>query len=563
MRALWISCAVTCGVGCDAGGAQAPHRTIEGVNEVSQPLSDLTAQCTFTPATHVLALTLNDTDIAVIGRASDQTITVNDLPCGGATATTVQRIDVREGVAGAETLILDYGGGVFALGRAGAPGVTILLGGQAGDAVKLIGTTGPDNFVAGASGIAINTDSFVDVTVTGAVGLVVSLDDGDDLFSGAGNATTGAAFGSAITVYGGAGNDTLRGGAGDDTLNGGAGNDTFTTGALADGSDALHGGPGTDTADYSARTAAVTVTIDDAADDGATGEADNVATDIEILKGGFGDDHLTGGPGNDTIFGGPGNDVLAGGDGDDVLNGDAGNDTFDEGALPSGADVMNGGAGLDTVSYAGRSGDVTVVLDAIANDGESGEHDKVMLDVENVTGGAGNDTITGSPIDNVLDGGAGNDTISGGAGNDTLRGGAGNDTLRGDAGDDRFDEAADTGDDTLIGGTGIDTADYAARSADLVVVMDGVSPSGEGGEADHLATDIENLIGGSGADSLTGNAADNQLEGGPGTAADMLFGLAGDDVLDGGAGADTLDCGAGDADISLDADPSSPLSCEL
>jgi len=100
------------------------------------------------------------------------------------------------------------------------------------------------------------------------------------------------------------------------------------------------------------------------------------------------------------------------------------------------------------------------------------------------------------------------------------------------------------------------------KRADLSVVMDGASPSGASGEADHLATDIENLIDGSGSDSLTGNAADNQLEGGPGAAADALFGLAGDDVLDGGGGADQLDCGAGDADIDLDS-TSTPLSCEL
>ena len=562
MRALWISCVVCCGVGCDASGVLAPHRPIDGADEISQPLSDLSAQCGFTSATHVLALTLHATDIAVISRASDQTIKVNDLPCSGATATSVQRIDVREGVAGAQTVIFDYGGGQFALGRAGAPGVTIDLGGQAGDAVKLIGTTGADSFVVGAGGFAINPDGFVDLTVTGAVALVVSLDDGDDVFSGAGNAVTGAAFASAILLYGGAGNDTLRGGAGDDILNGGLGNDTFTTGALADGSDALHGGAGIDTADYGARTAAITVTIDDVADDGALGEADDVATDIEILKGGLADDHLTGGAGNDTIFGGPGNDVLAGDDGDDVLNGDAGNDTFDDGALANGADVMNGGAGVDAVSYAARTGDVTVNLDALANDGEALEYDKVMLDVENVVGGAGNDTITGSATDNVLEGGAGDDVVNGGPGNDTLRGGPGNDTLHGAAGDDRFDEAADTGDDTLVGGTGLDTADYTGRTADLTIVMDGASPSGESAEADHVATDVENLIGGSGADSLTGNAADNQLEGGSGPAVDTLFGLAGDDVLDGGGGADVLDCGTGDADLDLDP-TSTSLGCEL
>ncbi|MBC7974603.1 MAG: M10 family metallopeptidase C-terminal domain-containing protein, partial [Myxococcales bacterium] len=135
----------------------------------------------------------------------------------------------------------------------------------------------------------------------------------------------------------------------------------------------------------------------------------------------------------------------------------------------------------------------------------------------------------------------------------------------GDAGDDTFDEAGDTGNDTLRGGGGTDTADYRARTSDLVIIMNEVTASGEAGEADHLAADIEHLIGGSGADSLTGNAADNVIEGGPGTAVDALFGLAGDDVLDGGAGTDLLDCGAGDADLDLDPDrdPSSAVGCEL
>ena len=54
---------------------------------------------------------------------------------------------------------------------------------------------------------------------------------------------------------------------------------------------------------------------------------------------------------------------------------------------------------------------------------------------------------------------------------------------------------------------------------------------------------IENAIGGSGNDSITGNQSNNALKGGVGN--DALFGLAGDDTLDGGAGDDTLDGGAG------------------
>jgi Ca2+-binding RTX toxin-like protein len=54
---------------------------------------------------------------------------------------------------------------------------------------------------------------------------------------------------------------------------------------------------------------------------------------------------------------------------------------------------------------------------------------------------------------------------------------------------------------------------------------------------------IENAVGGSGSDVLTGNQAANFLKGGTGK--DKLSGLAGNDNLDGGAGADTLVGGAG------------------
>lgn len=54
---------------------------------------------------------------------------------------------------------------------------------------------------------------------------------------------------------------------------------------------------------------------------------------------------------------------------------------------------------------------------------------------------------------------------------------------------------------------------------------------------------IENAIGGSGSDLITGNEAANVLTGNGG--ADMLSGLSGNDTLVGGAGNDTLDGGTG------------------
>ena len=89
---------------------------------------------------------------------------------------------------------------------------------------------------------------------------------------------------------GGGGTDTLNGDTGDDVLDGGTGNDT------------LHGQAGIDLADYSSRITAVTVSIDNAANDGAPAELDNVRDTVENVTGGTGNDTLLGGaPGQPAV----------------------------------------------------------------------------------------------------------------------------------------------------------------------------------------------------------------------------------------------------------------------
>ncbi|MGN6109715.1 MAG: calcium-binding protein [Kofleriaceae bacterium] len=560
-RKMWPA-VVLAGCASEPEPVDPVNEEYEGIEEASEGLADLSLQCSFVASSGVATLALNTGDVALVAKASSGAIVVNGFPCGAATGTTLKKLVVT-GSAGAETLIIDHMGGLFAPGVAAGVGIDVDLGGGT-DALKIRGSKLADSYVFGATGITFNSDSFKDIAYANVEEFVVTMSDGNDTFSGAGSAATGAAFPTSVIVYGGAGNDTLRGGAGNDVLHGGDGDDVFTTGATADGDDVLNGNAGTDTADYSTRTAALTITIDAVADDGESGEADRVSTDIEVVKGGSGNDTITGSAGPDTLYGGPGDDTLIGGRGNDVLYGDAGNDVFDEGPATSGADVINGGAGIDRVSYAQRTNPVVVNIgNVLADDGETMENDKILGDVENVTGGSGNDTIVGSAANNVLDGGPGNDTISGGLGNDVLEGGAGNDVLNGNEGDDTFDEgSADSGLDTMNGGPGIDTVDYSARTNALVVVMDGLTGSGEPGEGDLIKTDVENLIGGAGDDHITGNAADNQLEGGPGV--DTIFGMAGDDVIDGNAGADVIDCGPGDADILLDTTTDgNEVNCEL
>lgn len=144
--------------------------------------------------------------------------------------------------------------------------------------------------------------------------------------------------------------------------------------------------------------------------------------------------------------------------------------------LPDGGDTVTGGMGVDTVDYAFRSGAITVTLaDDTANDGESGEQDTIKSDVENVTGGSGNDdTLTGNGLANRLHGGApsffggnsgGDDSLSGLDGADRLIGGNGavfgmgdgTDTFAGGAGDDTI-SAQDGAVDSVDCAAGIDVA---------------------------------------------------------------------------------------------------------
>ena len=568
------------GAGCGSTEITIPQDPdFEGVFDFDGiALTDLSDQCAYD--TGAITLTLDSGDIGVMGRNAAGEVTINGVACGDATVSNIRTITIEEGTAGAQTLVLDFLAGQFSNGRTTGAGWIIDLG-TGDDNLRLRGTTGVDRYTMGDTGLATNSDANVDVTYANIESVVVSLGPGNDIFSAGGNAAAGTALTASVAVYGGAGNDSLRGGAGDDDLFGGDGNDTFLGGTEDDGSDEYDGGAGTDTADYSARTASITVTIDDVADDGETGENDDVQVTVENVIGGTVDDSLTGSDEANVLTGGAGADTLSGGDGADTLNGGLGNDIFDCGTSTDGADVMVGGAGTDTVDYSARTGTLTISLNGQADDGEEDELDNVRADVENVYGGDGGDTIVGSASANILEGGAGDDTVSGGGGNDTMRGDAGDDTLNGDAGDDIFDCGTSTdGADVLNGGAGVDEADYSARTASGTITIGAGADDGGLSEGDDIGATVENILGGDGDDVITGSDSDNVIDGGAG--ADTIDGGAGNDTLSGGlgnddldggdgedsidgdGGTDTLACGAGDGDVCLDsADCGSATACEL
>ena len=157
-------------------------------------------------------------------------------------------------------------------------------------------------------------------------------------------------------LEGGNGNDELTGWGGDDTLDGGAGDDRVGwSGVLAPGgteaanagNDEYLGGPGIDEVDFVQHPSAITVTLDDVANDGPSGQTDNIHADIEKVTTGRGADTITGNDAGQLLLDGQGgNDVIHGGGGDDTIQGDTDTDkVFGD----AGADTVNGGDGGDEV----------------------------------------------------------------------------------------------------------------------------------------------------------------------------------------------------------------------
>lgn len=304
-----------------------------------------------------------------------------------------------------------------------------------------------------------------------------------------------------------AGNDTFYGDERANTLNGGDGNDTLFGSA---GADAFIGGNGSDTVNYSNDATAINVNLTTGVNTGGNAAGDTYSG-IENITGAGLADTLTGDAGANVLTGGGGNDNLTGNDGDDTLDGGSGVDSLDGGIgndiLMGGGsgDTLTGGSGSDTASYATSPSAVTINLGTGSISGGDAQGD-TYSSIENLTGSATVDSLTGDANANVLDGGGGNDTLIGGAGADTL-----------------------------IGGSGTDVASYSGASAAVVVSL---ASGGTAGDANgDTYNGVENVLGTSHDDQITGDAAANSLDGGSGN--DMLIGGAGADSLTGGNGTDT------------------------
>jgi Ca2+-binding RTX toxin-like protein len=383
----------------------------------------------------------------------------------GATIVGTNGNDVINGTNGNDVIVAGDGNDTIN----GNDGNDTICGGNGNDTINA--GTGADDVRGDPGADLINGDADNDLLLGNAGGGDTN-DVGDTINGGAGDDTVDGWVGDDV-LDGGIGNDVLFGMAGIDTVSyasapagvnasltsnsgsGGAGNDTFVqvdnlagsafndslegdgvnnvlfgrngndtlTGHLGD--DTLSGDAGVDTGNYAAAPAAVTANLTTGV---ATGDGNDVLSNVENmigsafnddLIGSAGNNLLRGTNGNDLLRGVAGNDTLDGGNNIDIVNGGTGNDVL-LGRL--GNDSYIGGGGVDTANFSGSAAAVSVNLTTGNANGEGAD---VLANVENVVGSAFNDILVGNPGDNTLRGRDGNDRLRGLDGTDRCDGGAG------------------------------------------------------------------------------------------------------------------------------------------
>ena len=350
---------------------------------------------------------------------------------------------------------------------------------------------------------------------------------------------TGTAL--ANTIFGGSGNDTITGAGGSDFLFGGLGNDLYVfSSAPSAEADVLveQADQGTDTLSFASVTTAVTLNLNL-----ANVQSVHVNRTLQLsspeafedIIGGSAGDTLTGNGANNRIQGRSGSDVLAGAGGNDSLEGGVGNDLYVlANALTAESDflVEQAGQGTDTISFSSVTSNIKMYL---ASNGIQNVHLNRLLQInsgtnfENMIGGSGFNDLVGNAQNNVLTGqgnpdslvgNGGNDTLIGGGGNDSIVGGEGSDFMDGGSGNDlyTFNTASTAEADSILelDNDGIDTLTFSTVTDNIALSLATIAT-----QSIHLnrtltltmESTIENVFGGNGNDTLTGNNLRNEIRG--------------------------------------------------
>ena len=350
---------------------------------------------------------------------------------------------------------------------------------------------------------------------------------------------------AANRLVGNAGNDLLIGAAGSDSLEGGIGNDTYTlANAAALETDTIieNANQGLDTISFGTVIANINLSL-------ATTTFQTVHTNrrlrlsnstaLENVVGGSGNDRLIGNTANNRLLGNDGHDTLIGARGSDVLQGGFGNDTYIlMAAAVNETDTISESAngGIDTLNFSSLSINVAVNLGTTQTQTVHFHRNLRLssaVDIENVTTGSGSDTLTGNAANNWFNAGPGSDSMLGRGGDDVYYFG--------------IATSAELDRVTELDGQGNDTVSFSGITANLTLNLGTTATQNIHTNRQLILnseTGVENIIGGAGNDTLTGNDLSNVLVGNAG--ADNLFGLVGSDILIGGLGTDALLGGSGE-----------------
>lgn len=222
----------------------------------------------------------------------------------------------------------------------------------------------------------------------------------------------------------------------------------------------------------------------------------------------------------------------------------AGIDTFDAGQETTGVRVDLAQGGWSSLGE--RSASILAPKQTFVGHGTQ---------IENATGGQGNDVLLGNALVNTLVGGEGDDTLVGNGGNDVLKGGAGvdtyrfgnsdgQDTINDDDGMSRIELPGSNPDEVYWNGGYLYHGTRSARIA-IEVNQIGELVIGNSRYVGQLIADaLRMTLGTWGSDSLTGSSASDRINGLGDR--DTLAGLDGHDTIYGGDGQDLLQGGAGD-----------------